>query len=82
MGARVRTVNLLTGRVTQADGGWSHDFDMYVEPDGVWTALFPDRLLLMNIGDEPVDVERTWNGRTIRRHLKAGELAEVPHSSR
>jgi len=43
----------------------------------VWTAVFPDRLLLMNIGDAPVDVERRWNGRTIRRHLKAGELAEV-----
>ncbi len=45
--------------------------------DSVWTAVFPDRLLLMNIGDEPAEVERTWNGRTIRVHLEAGELAEV-----
>jgi len=51
-------------------------------PEAVWTAVFPDRLLLMNICDEPLDVERTWDGRTIRRHLKAGELTEVAHSSR
>ena len=45
--------------------------------DGVWTAVFPNRLLLMNTGDKPVDVERPWNGRTVKIHLEAGELAEI-----
>ena len=47
------------------------------EFDGVWTAVFPDMLLLFNTNDKPVDVKRTWNGREHTIHIEAGELAEV-----
>lgn len=45
--------------------------------DGVWTAVFPDMMLLFNTNDKPVDVKRTWNGKEIAVHIEAGELAEV-----
>jgi len=45
--------------------------------DGVWTAVFNDILLLYNTSEEPKDVERTWKGQTITRHVGAGSLVEV-----
>ena len=47
------------------------------EFDGVWTAVFPDMMLLFNTNDKPVDIKRTWNGKEIAVHIEAGELAEV-----
>ncbi len=51
--------------------------DVDSEFDGVWTAVFPDMLLLFNSNDKPVDVKRTWNGKEYAVHIEAGELAEV-----
>ena len=47
--------------------------------DGVWTAVFPDMMLLFNTNDKPVDAKRTWNGKDIAVHIEAGDLAEVKH---
>lgn len=47
------------------------------EADGVWTAVFPDMMLLFNNNDKPVDVKRTWNGKEYVVHIEAGELVEV-----
>jgi|GEM_PF-912199 len=45
--------------------------------DDVWTALFPDIMLLYNNGDKPADVERTWEDRTYKVRLEPGELVEI-----
>lgn len=47
------------------------------EFDGVWTAIFPDMMLLFNNNDKSVDVKRTWNDRVHTVHIETGELAEV-----
>jgi hypothetical protein len=47
------------------------------QADGVWTAVFPNRLLLYNTGDKPINVARTWSGGILKIHLEAGELAEM-----
>lgn len=47
------------------------------EFDGVWTAVFPDMMLLFNSNDKPVDVKRIWNGKEHAVHIEAGELAEL-----
>ncbi len=45
--------------------------------DNVWTAVFPDMILLYNNGDKPANVERTWGGQTYKTHIEPGELVEV-----
>ena len=45
--------------------------------DNVWTAVFPDMMLLYNNGDKPASVERAWQGRTYKAHLEPGELVET-----
>ena len=45
--------------------------------DNVWTAVFPDMMLLYNNGDKSADVERTWQAQTYKAHVEPGELVEV-----
>jgi hypothetical protein len=59
------------------DAGATFAREVDSEFDGVWTAVFPDMMLLFNTNDKPVDITRTWNGKETGRHLDAGELAEV-----
>lgn len=47
------------------------------ERDNVWTAVFPDIMLLYNNGDKPADVERKWQDVTCKAHLEPGELVEI-----
>jgi hypothetical protein len=44
---------------------------------GVWTGVFPNRLLLFNTNEKPIDIDRQWNRREIKLRLESGELAEV-----
>ncbi|MCL6519103.1 MAG: family 14 glycosylhydrolase [Armatimonadetes bacterium] len=46
--------------------------------DGVWTAVFPDMLLLYNNNDKPVDVEHHWCGQIIKCRIIEGELIKIP----
>lgn len=43
----------------------------------LWTGIFPDRLLFLNLGLAPVDVARVWNGEPIKLRIESGGLAEV-----
>ena len=45
--------------------------------DNVWTAVFPDMMLLYNNGDKPADVERTWQSNTHNARVEPGELVEI-----
>lgn len=45
--------------------------------DGVWTAVFPDRLLFMNTSDKAADIRALWGNQNVRLQLPAHELAEV-----
>lgn len=44
--------------------------------DGVWTAAFPDRLLMFNNSDKPATVIRKWRGREMQVELQPGTLWE------
>ncbi|MHB0998618.1 MAG: beta-galactosidase [Armatimonadota bacterium] len=47
------------------------------EFDGVWTAVFPDMMLLYNNNDKPVSVTRLWEGKEVTVSIKPGSLAEI-----
>jgi hypothetical protein len=61
--------------LTAALVGHAHPLDGVA--DNVWLTEFPDRLLLINLGDAPAQKRVTWRGREHQLELPPMEIIEV-----